>query len=122
MFVTLQPARLPLTTGMAFGPVTAGGPPKPRPLWRRLPSATPAGQSDRRRAGRGADRRQDHTNRETAARLYLLSGHVNTHLRHAFAKLGIHSRVKLARVGLGGQPDGDGGVGRLTWTGRIDEG
>ena len=44
------------------------------------------------------------TNRETAAQLYLSADTVNTHLRHAFAKLGIHSRVELARLVLSGQP------------------
>jgi DNA-binding CsgD family transcriptional regulator len=38
------------------------------------------------------------TNRETAAQLYLSADTVNTHLRHAFAKLGIRSRVELARL------------------------
>jgi DNA-binding CsgD family transcriptional regulator len=33
-----------------------------------------------------------------AARLYLSVNTVNTHLRHAFAKLGIRSRVELTRV------------------------
>jgi DNA-binding NarL/FixJ family response regulator len=38
------------------------------------------------------------TNREAAAQLYLSADTVNTHLRHAFAKLGIRSRVELARL------------------------
>jgi len=38
------------------------------------------------------------TNRETAAQLYLSADTVNSHLRHAFAKLGIRSRVELARI------------------------
>lgn len=38
------------------------------------------------------------TNREAAAELYLSAYTVNTHLRHAFAKLGIRSRVELARL------------------------
>jgi DNA-binding CsgD family transcriptional regulator len=40
------------------------------------------------------------TNREAAAQLYLSADTVNTHLRHAFAKLGIRSRVELARLVL----------------------
>jgi DNA-binding NarL/FixJ family response regulator len=38
------------------------------------------------------------TNREAAAQLYLSADTVNSHLRHAFAKLGIRSRVELARI------------------------
>jgi DNA-binding CsgD family transcriptional regulator len=37
------------------------------------------------------------TNREAAAQLFLSPDTVNTHLRHAFGKLGIRSRVELAR-------------------------
>ncbi|HEY6312971.1 MAG TPA: AAA family ATPase [Streptosporangiaceae bacterium] len=40
------------------------------------------------------------TSREAAAQLYLSPDTVNTHLRHAFAKLGIRSRVELARLAL----------------------
>jgi DNA-binding CsgD family transcriptional regulator len=45
------------------------------------------------------------TNREAAAQLYLSPDTVNTHLRHAFAKLGIRSRVELARLMLSHPPD-----------------
>ena len=38
------------------------------------------------------------TNREAADRLYLSPHTVNSHLRHVFSKLGINSRVELARV------------------------
>jgi DNA-binding CsgD family transcriptional regulator len=38
------------------------------------------------------------TNREVAERLYLSHHTVNSHLRHVFAKLGIRSRVELARL------------------------
>jgi DNA-binding CsgD family transcriptional regulator len=37
------------------------------------------------------------TNREAAAELFLSPETINTHLRHAFIKLGIRSRVELAR-------------------------
>jgi DNA-binding CsgD family transcriptional regulator len=38
------------------------------------------------------------TNREVAERLFVSPHTVNSHLRHAFSKLGISSRVELARV------------------------
>ena len=38
------------------------------------------------------------TNREAAAELFLSPDTINTHLRHAFMKLGIRSRVELARL------------------------
>ncbi|HEY6309613.1 MAG TPA: helix-turn-helix transcriptional regulator [Streptosporangiaceae bacterium] len=38
------------------------------------------------------------TNREAAAQPYLSPDTVNTHLRHAFAKLGIRSRVELVKL------------------------
>jgi DNA-binding CsgD family transcriptional regulator len=41
---------------------------------------------------------QGATNREVADRLYLSAYTVNSHLRHVFAKLGIRSRVELARL------------------------
>jgi DNA-binding CsgD family transcriptional regulator len=40
------------------------------------------------------------TNREAAAELFLSPETINTHLRHAFAKLGIRSRVQLARMAV----------------------
>src|SRR5215472_3817759 len=50
---------------------------------------------------------QGATNREVADRLYLSPYTVNSHLRHVFTKLGIRSRVELARLaaarGLPGQ-------------------
>jgi len=45
------------------------------------------------------------TSREAAAQLYLSPDTVNTHLRHAFAKLGIRSRVELARLVLSRQAE-----------------
>ncbi|WP_300606149.1 response regulator transcription factor, partial [Trebonia sp.] len=38
------------------------------------------------------------TDREAAERLYISAHTVNSHLRHVFAKLGIRSRVELARL------------------------
>lgn len=38
------------------------------------------------------------TNRDVAAPLVLSPHTVSTHLRHAFAKLSINSRVELARI------------------------
>jgi DNA-binding CsgD family transcriptional regulator len=40
------------------------------------------------------------TNREAAAELFLSPDTINTHLRHAFMKLGIRSRVELARLAV----------------------
>jgi DNA-binding CsgD family transcriptional regulator len=38
------------------------------------------------------------TNREVAERLFLSPHTVSSHLRHVFGKLGINSRVELARL------------------------
>ena len=38
------------------------------------------------------------TNGEVAERLFVSPHTVNSHLRHVFAKLGINSRVELARL------------------------
>jgi DNA-binding CsgD family transcriptional regulator len=38
------------------------------------------------------------TNREVAEQLFVSPYTVNSHLRHVFAKLGIRSRVELARL------------------------
>lgn len=40
------------------------------------------------------------TNREAAAALFLSPDTINTHLRHAFTKLGVRSRIELARLAL----------------------
>lgn len=47
------------------------------------------------------------TNREAAERLFLSPHTVSTHLRHAFTKLGINSRVELARMALEHDRTGD---------------
>jgi DNA-binding CsgD family transcriptional regulator len=41
---------------------------------------------------------QGATNREVAERIYISPHTVNSHLRHVFTKLGIRSRVELARM------------------------
>jgi Bacterial regulatory proteins, luxR family len=41
---------------------------------------------------------QGATDREVAEHLYISAHAVNSHLRHVFAKLGIRSRVELARL------------------------
>ncbi|WP_206068260.1 response regulator transcription factor [Nonomuraea composti] len=43
-------------------------------------------------------------NRETAAALFLSPHTVDTHLRHACAKLGVNSRVELTRQVLAHEP------------------
>jgi DNA-binding CsgD family transcriptional regulator len=40
------------------------------------------------------------TNRQVAAQLYLSHHTVGTHLRHAYAKLGVNSRVELTRIAI----------------------
>jgi DNA-binding CsgD family transcriptional regulator len=53
------------------------------------------------------------TNREAAVELFLSPDTVNTHLRHAFTKLGIRSRVELARLAAGRTGLGLGRRGRV---------
>jgi DNA-binding CsgD family transcriptional regulator len=48
------------------------------------------------------------TNRETAERLYLSVHTVSSHLRSAFTKLGINSRVELTNVAAAAEPSGAG--------------
>jgi DNA-binding CsgD family transcriptional regulator len=50
-----------------------------------------------------------HTNRSAAEQLVLSPSTISTHLRAVFSKLGVHSRVQLARVVLG---DGDASARR----------
>ncbi|WP_173010097.1 AAA family ATPase [Mycolicibacterium sp. P9-64] len=45
------------------------------------------------------------TNREVAAQLFLSPHTVSTHLRHAFTKTGVRSRVELTRLATLGEPD-----------------
>ena len=47
---------------------------------------------------------QGATDREVAERLFISAHTVNSHLRHVFAKLGIRSRVELARLAGERQP------------------
>ena len=47
---------------------------------------------------------QGATDREVAAQLYISAHTVNSHLRHVFTKLGIRSRVELARLAGVRQP------------------
>jgi len=44
------------------------------------------------------------TGKAAAEHLYLSVNTVNTHLRHAFAKLGVRSRIELTRIVLAHQP------------------
>jgi DNA-binding CsgD family transcriptional regulator len=43
---------------------------------------------------------QGRTNREVAAQLFLSRHTVDSHIRHAFAKLRVSSRVELTRLAL----------------------
>ncbi len=67
----------------------AGG--RPDPAAKRWPELTTSELAVVRLVTRGA------TDREVAQRLYISAHTVNSHLRHVFAKLGIRSRVELAR-------------------------
>ncbi|MFF4692536.1 LuxR C-terminal-related transcriptional regulator [Streptomyces sp. NPDC001307] len=70
-------------------PTAAGG--APDAGWRGL---TPSELGVVRLIAHGA------TNRQAAERLFLSPHTVNTHVRHAFEKLGVRSRVQLARLYL----------------------
>ncbi|MGW3463693.1 response regulator transcription factor, partial [Streptomyces olivaceoviridis] len=71
------------------GAAGAAAPAVPEPEWRGL---TRSELGVVRLIAHGA------TNREAAERLFLSPHTVNTHLRHAFEKLGVRSRVQLARL------------------------
>ncbi|MFF5499800.1 LuxR C-terminal-related transcriptional regulator [Streptomyces aquilus] len=68
---------------------TSAGPAAPAAEWRGL---TRSELGVVRLIAQGA------TNREAAERLFVSPHTVNTHLRHAFEKLGVRSRVQLARL------------------------
>ncbi|MFC7108418.1 LuxR C-terminal-related transcriptional regulator [Nonomuraea rubra] len=73
-------------------------------------SAPSAGEGSGWAALTGAELRvvrlvaQGMTNREAAAALFLSPHTIDTHLRHAFAKLGVNSRVELTRQALAHEP------------------
>ena len=71
------------------GAQRAGG--RPDPAAAHWPDLTPSELAVVRLVSQGA------TDREVAQRLYISAHTVNSHLRHVFAKLGIRSRVELAR-------------------------
>ena len=71
------------------GAQRAGG--RPDPAAAHWPELTPSELAVVRLVSQGA------TDREVAQRLYISAHTVNSHLRHVFAKLGIRSRVELAR-------------------------
>ena len=72
-----------------YGAQRAGG--RPDPAATHWPELTTSELAVVRLVVRGA------TDREVAQRLYISAHTVNSHLRHVFAKLGIRSRVELAR-------------------------
>ncbi|MHC3469392.1 LuxR C-terminal-related transcriptional regulator [Streptomyces sp. 7R007] len=74
-----------------LGVKTVAGTGAPEAGWRGL---TPSELGVVRLIAHGA------TNRQAAERLFVSPHTVNTHVRHAFEKLGVHSRVQLARLYL----------------------
>jgi len=71
---------------------------RPDPAAGQWPELTPSELAVVRLVTEGA------TDREVAERLYISAHTVNSHLRHVFAKLGIRSRVELARLAGQRQP------------------
>lgn len=51
-----------------------------------------------------------HSNRSAAGELFLSPSTINTHLRAVFIKLGVHSRVQLAKLVLARSADQDPGT------------
>ena len=78
------------------GAQRAGG--RPDPAAARWPELTASELAVVRLVTQGA------TDREVAQRLYISAHTVNSHLRHVFTKLGIRSRVELARLAGERQP------------------
>jgi DNA-binding CsgD family transcriptional regulator len=69
--------------------------------WRRAggrAGATPPGELTPAEAAVARLARAGKTNREIAAQLYLTVNTVETHLRHVYAKLGIHRRAELSSL------------------------
>lgn len=72
-----------------------------RAEWRRAggrTGTTPPGQLTPQEAVVARLARVGNTNREIAVQLYLTVNTVETHLRHAYQKLGIHRRVELIKL------------------------
>jgi DNA-binding CsgD family transcriptional regulator len=84
------------TAKLAVGVQRAGG--RPDPAAEQWPQLTASELAVVRLVTQGA------TDREVAERLYISAHTVNSHLRHIFAKLGIRSRVELARLAGERQP------------------
>jgi DNA-binding CsgD family transcriptional regulator len=59
---------------------------------------TPPGELTPAEAAVARLARAGKTNKEIAAQLYLTVNTVETHLRHVYAKLGIHRRVELTSL------------------------
>lgn len=98
-------ARLTKGLGRAAGRLSSSCEPR-----HALPAARPASAIRHRNQGWAALTRAElevirvvvagRTNREAAALLFLSPHTVSSHLRHAYTKLGINSRVELVRVAV----------------------